>query len=97
MGFVADSLLTDDEIEQVYVLSVMTAADFTVSVPVWLLELDSYDPDDGTKLLSPSLKPDHSIVICSVMSVILHEITVSVFSRTSLLIASTAENRGNHF
>ena len=50
----------DEEIEQVYVQSVVTASDFTANVPVWLLVLDSYDPDDSTKLY-PAVKPVHLI------------------------------------
>ena len=95
MAFVAESVLAIEETEQVYVLSVVTAADFTVSVPVWLFVCKSTVPDVATKL-SPAVKPDHSIVICSVIAIILHNITVSVSRRTSLGITSTTENRSHH-
>ena len=93
IDFVADSLLTNDEMEQVYVLSAVTAADFTVSVPVWLLVLESYDPESATKL-SPFSKPDHTIDNVAAIAVILHDMTVCVSTRTSLLMASTAEKSG---
>ena len=70
----------------------MTAPDFTVSVPVWLLLLESYDPGLGTKFV-PAVKPDHAMDIPSSISVILHDMTVSVPTLTSLLIASTAEGK----
>ena len=58
--------------------------------------LESYDPGVGTKL-SPAVKPVHLIDIFSVIAVILHDMTVSVFMRISLLSASAAENVSRHF
>ena len=70
----------------------LTAPDFTVSVPVWLLLLESYDPGFGTKF-GPAVKPDHAMDIPSSIPVILHDTIVAVSFLTSLLIASTAEGK----
>ena len=68
----------------------LTAPDFTVSVAVWLLLLESYESVFGTKF-GPAVKPDHTMDIPSLISLILHVMTVSVSARTSLLFVSTAE------
>ena len=70
----------------------LTAPDFTVSVAVWLLLLESYDPELATKS-APVVKPDHAMDIPSSIPVILHDTIVSVSFLTSLLIASTAEGK----
>ena len=92
MVFTAEAGLAFDDMEQTKVVSDLTAPDFTVSVPVWLLLLGSYDPEFGTKF-GPAVKPDHAMDISSLISVILHDMTVSVSTLTSLLIASTAEGK----